>query len=181
MKEQAIVQENMVEQNLKAELAAHMGEQPGFTQWLHRLMNWLTAASVAVPVALFVRALALSINWKATDGVQIAVAWFTFVASGTVPLIVLGLHSALVRAFPAVPIKQLASQLVTGGKAVATGVGFMVVGATVAGFWGAFAYAVTVPDWALLEQLVRILAAAAGVGATIAVIQSLFRQISRSL
>ena len=185
MKEQAIAQGNGVEresnQNLKAELAAYLAGQSESIGRIHQWMNLLTAASLAVPVGLFARALYLSINWKQADPAQIAVGWVIFVAGGTLPILLFGLHSAVLRVFPAVPISGLALQLVTGSKAVASGVGLAVVAVAVAAFWGLFAYSVATPDWVLLEKLVQILTAVVSAGAVVAVIQHLFRQLTRSL
>ncbi len=185
MKEQAVAQGNGVEresnQNLKTELAAYLAGQSESTGRIHRWMNGLTAASLAVPVGLFIRALYLSINSKGTSPAQITAGWFIFVAGGTLPILLLGLHSAVLRAFPATPISGLAPQLVTGSKAVASGVGLAVMAAAVAAFWGLFAYSVVTPDWALLEKLVRILTAVVSAVAVVAVIQHLLRQLSRSL
>jgi len=181
----AVAQGNSVEresnQDLKAQSAAYVTGQPEPAQRIHRWMNWLTAASLAVPVGLFIRALYLSINSKGTSPAQITAGWFIFVASGTLPILLFGLHSATLRAFPAMPISGLAPQLVTGSKAVASGVGLMVMAVAAASFWGLFAHSVVTPDWALLEKLVRILTAVVSAVAVVAVIQHLLRQLSRSL
>ena len=62
----------------------------------------------------------------------------------------------------------------------ATGLGMLVLIVIMVGFWGTFAYSVVVRDMALVEQLVRVLTAAASVTALVAVIQAIWRTLSRS-
>jgi hypothetical protein len=185
MKEKAVVLENKAGQesreDLKAKLAAHVATKSETTRLVYRLMSYLTAISVAVPVATFIRALYLSINWRAADPTQITVAWFVYVASGTVPILFFGLPSAVLRAFPAMAVPGISVRFVSGGKAIASGLGLGLTAIAVAVFWGLLAYSVGTQNWALLEELVRILASVVAVGASIAVVQSLYRQLMRSL
>lgn len=184
MKQVASIQQEVAmdqaKQDLKAQLAEYVAQQPESTRAIHRLMSFLTAASVAVPVGFFIRALYLSIMWKSIDPIQIPVWWLAFVASGTLPILVFGLHAVILRAFPPIILQEKMSQFVTGGKAVASGLGLMLAAAAVAAFWGLFAYSVWTRNLALLEPLIRILAVAVSVAASIHFLSTLFRQISKS-
>jgi hypothetical protein len=166
--------------DLKTQLAEYVAGQPVSTQVMHNWMNWLTIASMAVPVGLFARALYFSINWKRVDPIQIPIAWFLFVAGGTVFMFITGLHAVLLRAFP--PIPELSSRFVTGKNAVWRGAGMMVVALLIAAFWGFFfAYVVWTRNMAMVEVMVKILANVVGVGAVIAVLSSLYQKFRRKL
>jgi hypothetical protein len=158
-----------------------MAQQSESTRRIHRWMGALTAMSVTVPVAFFCWALYLSVNWQRIDPLQIPIGWLIFVTSGALPIFLFGLHAVFVRAFPATALRAMASQLVTGSRAVAYGVGLMVTAAAIAAFWGLFAHSVATLNWALLEQLGRILGIVAGVGAAITAAPSVLRQLSRTL
>jgi hypothetical protein len=167
--------------SLKDQLAAYLAEQPESTRRIHRWMGGLTVASLAVPAGLFAWALYLSINWQNVEPAQIPFGWLILMAGATVPIVLFGLHAVVIRAFPAAPIEGMASQLATGSKAVATGVGLMGMAVVIAAFWGLFAYAVATQNLALVERLGIVMGVVIGVGATIAIVQSLFRQLARSL
>jgi hypothetical protein len=180
-----------VKPDVKAERAAYVAQLPESKQALHRWMNRLTIASIAVPVGFFVRALVLSIAGRQAGasstgvslppgGSRIAVAWLVFVASATVPLIFVGLHAVLLRAFP--PNSALSiSRFVTGKDAVWSGVGMMGVLLLVGAFWGAIAYVVWTANLALLEPMLYALGVVIGVGAVFAVLSSLYQQFRRKL
>ena len=168
-----------VKPDTKAQLAEYVARQPASTQAIHRWMNWLTIASLAIPLGLFARALYFSINWKRVDPIQIPIAWFFFVAGGTVFMFINGLHAVLLRAFP--PIPELSSKFVTGKDAVWRGAGMMVAALLIAAFWGFFAYVVRAQDMALVEVMVNILANVVGVGVVVAVLYSLYKKLKSKL
>ena len=168
-----------VKPDLKTQLAEYVAGQPASTQAIHGGMNWLTVASLAVPIGLFCRALYISIKSGSAPTIQIPIAWFLFVASGTLPIFLTGLNAALLRAFP--PIPQIADKFVAGNDALWMGVGMMGVALLVAAFWGFFAYVVWTRNMAMVEVMVRILATVVGIGAVVAVLQSLYRQSRRKL
>ena len=138
-----------VKPDTKTQLAEYVAGQPASTRAMHNWMNWLTIASLAIPLGLFARALYFSINWKRVDPIQIPIAWFFFVAGGTVFMLINGLHAVLLRAFP--PIPELARRLVTGKGAVWRGAGMMVGALLFAAFWGLFSYIFRTHSMAILE------------------------------
>jgi hypothetical protein len=185
-----------VKPDVKAQRAAYLAQLPASKQALHRWMNRLTIASIAVPIGFFVRALVLSITGRQIGpssidassigvspppgGIRIAVAWLVFVASGTIPLMFVGLHAVLLRAFP--PNNAFSdSKFVTGSDAVWTGAGMVGVVLVAGAFWGFVAYTVWTVNVAVLEPLMRIMGALIGVGIAVAVVLKLVQQIRRAL
>jgi hypothetical protein len=183
MAKQASIQQDVVvdelNPDLKQQLAEYVAEQPASRQAMHRWMNWTIIVSMAVPVGLFIRALYLSIIWKRIDPIQIPVAWFLFMAGGTLPILLTGLHAVLLRAFP--PIPPIGAKFVTGSKAVWSGGGMMVIALLIAALWGLFAYSVWAQNMAMVQVMVDILTAVIGVGVTVAIVFSLYQKLSRKL
>jgi hypothetical protein len=180
---------------VKVQRAAYLAQLPASKQALHRWMNGLTIASTAVPIGFLVRALVLSIAGRQIAGgqigapaidastpseeIRIAVAWLVFITSVTIPLMFIGLHAVLLRAFP--PNNVLStSKFVTGRDAVGNGVGMMGTLLVAGAFWGFVAYIVWTSNVAILEPVMRIMGALIGVGIAVAVVWKLLQQIRRA-
>jgi hypothetical protein len=184
MADQASIQQDVVVDDgkrIEAQLTEYLAGQPASRQALHKWMSWLTIASIAAPVGLFFRALYLSIIWKRIDPIQIPVAWLIFVASGSLPFVLTGLHAVLLRAFPPIGVAVRGQKFVTGSSAVWMGAGLAVIALLVAAVWGYFAHVVWTVNMAMVEVMVNIVANVVGVGAVIAVLYALYRQFRRKL
>ncbi len=183
-------------QNLKAQLAQYVEQQPESKQAFHKWMTVLEVASLAIVVGVFAVAMYVSINWKSVPPMAIPTAWFCFPISFTPFAILVGLHAIVLRAFPPTTLPLFSSiflpgvprgvmpekkrQLMVERRAVAWGWGFIVMALVVAAFWGTFIWAVWTFNMALLEPLINILGVMLGVVIAISILSSMFRQITKS-
>ncbi len=88
--------------NLKAQLAQHIEHLPESTQESDRWMKRLEVAGVGVIVAAFIAAMYVSIYWNSVPPMVIPLAWFFFVASVTPTIVLVGIHTLILGAFPPV-------------------------------------------------------------------------------
>ena len=185
-------------EQLKLQLAQYLEQQPASKQAFHRWMKALEVASLVSVTAVFILAMYVSINWTSVPGTAIATAWFAFPGSFSLTVLLLGLHTVILKAFPPVvglhtvalqassPIKVPGKQskFVTGRAAVGRGWGLVVLGVVVGAFWGLFAYSVWTLNMALLEPLIRILGTVMGVGIAISIlfmmVYTVIQKISKS-
>lgn len=188
-----------VREQLKLQLAEYVALQPESRQAFHRWMKDLEIASLGLVAALFILAMVVSIDWTRVPPQAIPTAWFAFVGSFSITILLVGLHAILLRVFPPVgglqysmvhgyspirvPGKQ--SRFVTGREAVIKGWGVVLMGVTVGAFWAVFAYAAWTMNMTILTPMITILATVLGVGIAISIVisilTSIFRSISRSL
>ncbi len=173
--------EKNTSQQVKLQLAQHLEQQTEATQTIHRWMKRLEAASLGIIAALFTLALYVSINWKATPATVIPTAWFAFAGSVCFPMVLVGLHAALLRAFPPIMLPGNMQWFSTGQEAPWLGVGLALAGLVCGAFWGLFAYAALTLNMALVEPLIRILGMAAGIGMGVTILFSLIQAFSRSI
>ena len=186
-------------EQLKLQLAQYVAEQPESRQAFHRLMKNLEIASLGFVAALFILAMYVSIDWRSVPTQAIPTAWFAFVGSFSLTIVLVGLHAIILRVFPPVgglqysmvhgyspirvPGKQ--SKFVTGREAVIKGWGVVVMGLIAGAFWAVFGYASWTINMAILTPMITILATVLGVGIAISIVYSIFtsifRAISRSL
>jgi hypothetical protein len=182
MNSQVSVQGPVVEskQDLKAQLAQYVAQQPESTLAFHKWMKCLEVAGAGIMAAAFIAAMYVSVAWKSVNPIVIPVAWFLFAASAAPAMIFVGLDAIILRAFPPVvlPGKQ---KFVTGGGAVWTGWAFILLALVVAAFWGFFAYAVGTLNMALIAPLVTILGVLMGVGIAVSIVLSIFQKLIRDI
>jgi hypothetical protein len=171
---------SMTRQEVKAQLAHHLAQQPESKQVFHKWMKVLEVVGLVIIAATFAVALYLSINWATVPQMAIPTAWFAFPVSFAPLMILIGVHSIGLRAFlPIVPLGK-SQQFVTGSKAVWSGAGLIVTALLVGAFWGAFAWVMWSGDMALIGTYTRILGTGVGIAIAVAIVGSLFRQIFRS-
>ena len=179
----------------KRQLAQYVAQQPASRQAFHRWMKALEIASLVIIAALFILALVLSFNWKNVPTQAIPTAWFVFVGSFSLTMLLVGLHAVILQVFPPVgglpysitrsyapfraPVKQ--SKFVTGREAVKQGWGIVVLALVAAAFWGVFAYAAWTVNMTILTPMITVLAVLLGVGIVASIIFSIIRSIYRSV
>ena len=78
----------MSRQEVKAQMAEYLAQQPAAKQTFHKWMKVLEVAGLALIVGVFAVALYVSIRHTAFPGTTIAAAWFAFPVSA-VPLMIL--------------------------------------------------------------------------------------------
>jgi hypothetical protein len=191
---QGSVTDKEAKEQLKLQLAQYVEQQPASKQAFHRWMKGLEVASLVIVAAVFILAMYVSINWTNVPTQAIHTAWFAFVESFTLTIVLVGLHAAILRAFPPIVGPQAAmvrasspikvpgkqSKFVTGRKAVGQGWGLVVLGVVVGAFWGLIAYATWTVNWAMLKPLISILAIVFCVGLVFSLIYTTIQKISKS-
>jgi hypothetical protein len=168
-------------ENVKQQLAAYVAQQPEGMQSFHRWMNRLEAAGVGIIAAAFIAALYLSFAWKSIDPILIPAAWFIFAASGSVLFVLNGLHSAILRAFPAGSLPGSKQKFVTGSGAMWAGLAFIVGGLAYAAFWMLFAYATWTANFEILRPLIGFLGIVMGIGMAVAMIVGMVNTTVRNI
>lgn len=166
---------------IKLQIIEHLEQQSASTLAAHRWMKRLEVASLGIIAAIFILALYVSINWKAVPKMAIPTAWFAFAGSACIPIVLFGLHAILLRAFPPVILPGNRHWFTTGREAPWLGGGLVLGGLAYGAFWGLFAYATATFNMALLEPLIRILGAAAGIGMGVMILLALIQSFSRSI
>jgi len=140
-------------------------------------MKRLEVAGLGIILAIFLMALYVSFAWKSTPGNLIAVAWFVFVASAGPTLVLIGIHTLLLKAFPPIVMPGMPQRFVTGRAAVWPGLGFILMGLAISLFWGFFAYTVGTFNLAMLEPLIRILGVGLGIVIAVGILFSIAQRI----
>jgi hypothetical protein len=171
---------SMTRQEVKAQLANHVVQQPESKQAFHKWMKVLEVASLALVAAAFAVAMYISINHTAVSGTAIATAWFAFPVSVALLMILIGVHAIGLRAYFPIVLPGKPQRFVTGSKAVWSGMGLIAIGLIAAAFWGTFAWAAWSGDMGLIMVYGRILGTAMGVVIPVAMVAALFQQIFRS-
>ena len=182
MNSQVSIQGPVVEskQDLKAQLAQYVAQQPESTLAFHKWMKRLQVAGAGIIAAAFIVAMYVSVAWKSVNPIVIPIAWFLFAASAAPAMIFLGLDAITLRAFPPVVLPGKQFKFVTGSGAVWTGWAFIFIALVVAAFWGLFAYAVGALNLALIAPLATIVGVIMGVGIAVSIVYNLIRDIARS-
>jgi len=155
--------EREAREQLRQQLAQYLAQQPESSQAFHKWMKRLEVASLALIVAAFILAMYVSIAWKSVDPLVIPVAWFIFAASVTPAMLLIGIHSIILRAFPPIVLPGKMQKFVTGHGAFWPGWGFVLGSLAVAAFWGLFAYSVWTLNWAMLTPLISVLGLVMGI------------------
>jgi hypothetical protein len=179
---------------VKLQIAQYLEQQPESMRVFHRWMKVLEWVSLGVVAIIFILALYVSFNWTQVQAKAIPTAWFAFPASFSLTLLLLGIHTVILKAFPPVswfrnatwrvasPIAPTAKTLkfTTGREAIGSG-WLVIAGALLLGaFWGAFIYASWTVNWAMLKPLITILAIVFAVGFVISLISTTLQKVSKS-
>lgn len=164
---------NEAREQLKLQLARYLEQLPESTRAAHKWMKRLEAASLGVVVAVFILALYVSIAWKSFNPAMIALAWFAYAVSFAPIVVLIGIHSIILRASPPVLLPGKAQRFLTGAGAVWAGVGYIVGGLAFAAFWGLFAYATWTQSYELLKPLIGFLGVVMGVGIAASILYSM--------
>ena len=175
---------NSTRQEIKARLAEYMAQQPASKQTFHKWMRVLEMASLAIIAASLALALYVSINYTAFPGTTIAAAWFGFPVSVVPLMILVGLHTIVLRASVPSVLSGKPQKFVTGSKAVWSGWGLIATALAVGAFWGTLAWAVWSFDMALIGHCTRIIGTVLAVvipaSIILGLISSLYRQFVRA-
>lgn len=170
-------------QEAKAQLAQHVAQQPAYKQAFHRWIRVPEVAGLAIVSGMLALAIYLSIHHASVPGTTIAAAWFAFPVSAVPLMLALGVHEIVLRASPAVVLPGKRQRLVTGTKAVWSGVGTIVTALLAGAFWVGLAWAAWSFDVALIGSYARVLGTAMGVVIPVAIvlgfISTLYRQFVR--
>jgi len=166
-------------QEIKAQWAEYLAQQPASKQAFHKWMRVLEMAGLAIIAGTFVLAIYLSINHTTVPGTTIAAAWFAFPVS-IMPLVILqGLHDIVLRASTPSVLTGGPRKFVTGSKAVGPALGSILVALVAGVFWGGLAWAVWAGNMALVERYVRLLGTVLGVVIPVAIVASLISGLYR--
>ena len=167
-------------QNTRAQLAEYMERQPESTQNSHRWLKRLEVAGVGIIVATFIAAMYVSVNSKSFPPMMIPMTWFLFVVSVTPTIVLVGIHTLILGAFPPIILPGKKQKFVTGRAAAWNGWGLVLGGLVGAAFWVIFAYAVGTFNLDLLVPLINVLGVAVSVVIAVSVLFSIYRSITRS-
>ena len=181
-------------EQLKRQIAQHVEQQPASRKVFHQWMQGLEVASLVFVAAVFVLALYVSINWTDVPVKAIPAAWLALPGSFSLTLILLGLHSIILKAFPtgswmldvamqtALPFvpTQKNEPFISGREAAGRGWAFVLMGFLLGGFWGLFVYATWTTNWSLLKPLITILSVAFSAGLIFGLILTTVRKLSKS-
>ncbi len=181
-------------QDLRSQLAEYVAQQPASKQSFHKWMQILEWASLALPVGVFAVALYLSITWRTVVPTSaIPTAWFCFPLSFTPFLLLVGIHTIGLQAWPPTglfgstiriysPLLNPPSRmqpLQTGKPAVAWGWGTIVVAMIAAAFWGAFIWAVWTTNMALIAVFIQVLGTLLAVIIVAKIVLSIVQKIAQ--
>ena len=173
----------LTRQEIKAQFAHYVAQQPGSKQAFDKWMKVLEIAGLLLIVGTFAVAMYVSINHTAVLGTVIATAWFAFPVSFAPLMILIGVHAIGLRAFYPIVFPGKPEQFATGTKALWSGLGLIAIALLIAAFWGGFAWAVWSGDMALIGSYVRVLGTAMGVaiagGIVLGMLSGLYKQFVR--
>jgi hypothetical protein len=155
MTQPANVQEAAVAstQEVVKQLARHLEQQTESVRASHKLIKRLQVASLILPVAAVVVAVVVIASSANFSKAAIPAALFAIPASFALWLLLVGVHSVIIKAFP--PLEFLVKGmkgmsgplgLYTGQPAVRWGVFVMVAAVAGGALWGMGAYAFINPD-----------------------------------
>jgi hypothetical protein len=167
--------------DLKLEITRYMDGLTESRKAFHRGMNYLEVIGIGIVLAAFAFALYFSITWKSVNPMIIPLAWFAFAASGSLIIVLNGVHSAILRAFPTSILPGKSSKLITGNKAIVIGLGLIIGGLAYAAFWGVMAYATLTANFELLRPLISLLGIVLGFGIAISILVKLVSTVHGKL
>ncbi|MBN1661405.1 MAG: hypothetical protein JXA93_23640 [Anaerolineae bacterium] len=147
---------NESRQETRVRFAEYMAQQPTWKQAFHKWVKVLEAASLALIAGWLTLALYVSIQHTAVAGTTITAAWFSFPVSAVPLIILMGLHTAVLRASVPSLLPGKSPRFATGSRAVWSGWGIVVVALVAGAFWGTLAWAVWSFDAAMIGSYISI-------------------------
>jgi hypothetical protein len=172
-----------VANDARAQYAQYLEQEPESRLALHRWMKRFQAASIGLVIAVFVKALIVSINWTHTAPLEIAFWWMCFALCGVPLAIFFGLDAIILRA-AVFPMRLGAGRrqmvTVTGRQAVVMGLGIILVALAWAGLVLGIAYSTVTFNMGMLQTAISIFSVVIGVGVVISILFSLARDVSRT-
>ena len=181
---------------LKTQLNNYLGEQPEVIRSFHRIMKTLESFCFGLVIVNFIAALVLSFLWKSIPVQAIPTAWLLLPATAAILIILIALHSLVLRFFPAsslyaviqhgsVPKLPGKSQnLVTGKAAQSQAWGLLIIGLIVGAFFAVFAWSAWTVNWAILTPLITILGSVMGIaialGIVLGMLFSIYQKVFKS-
>ena len=178
--DQGFMTEKEAKEHLRLQIAQYIEQQPESTQVFHKWMKRLEVASLVLIPAAFILTMYYSIHWTSVQKTFIPIAWFIFAASVTPTMVLIGIHSIILRAFPPIVLPGKLQKFVTGREALWLGWGSVLGGLILAAFWALFANSVWTLNLAILEPLIGILGVVMGVGIVISMLFTTFQKIFKS-
>ena len=174
---QETVSKKEAREQTRRQLAAYLEQQPGSVRAFDRWMKALEWLSMGVAAILFITALVISFLWKSVPAQAIAAAWLAFPASICFTMLLTGLHSLILKAYPPVVGPQTSAvgvsipgvtkvkdqAFLTNREALGRGWTFLIAGMVGVAFWGLLAYAAWTLNWAMLGPMISIIGVALGV------------------
>ena len=168
-------------EDLKLEIARYMEKLPQSLHVFHKGMKVLELLGMGLILVAFLVALYFSITWKSISPITVPLAWFAFAASGSLLIMLNGVHSAILHAFPTGILPSKAHKLITGSKAILIGLGLIIGGLAYATFWGMMAYGTVTANYELLRPLISLLGIVMGFGITISILVKMVSTTLRKL
>jgi hypothetical protein len=186
VKESDIQIQNTEIQDIQAQFAEYLAQRPVALHRFHRYVSLLEAAAVGLIVALFVKALTVSIYWQGINGLEIATWWILFAISGLPLALWRGVETILLQAVCPQVVRGSSlgakkGQLVTGVQAVFTGLFMIVVALAWAGVGLTMNYAILTFDMDLIMHVVNLIVFVTVIGALIQAAGTTLRKASRTL
>jgi hypothetical protein len=173
----------LTRQEIKAQLAQYVAQQPAWKRAFDRWMKILEIAALVLIAGVFAVAMYVSINHTAVTGIVIATAWFAFPVSFAPLMILIGVHAIGLRAFYPVVLPGKPEQFSTGSRAVWSGLGIIAIALLIAAFWGGFGWAVWSGDMVLIGSYIRVLGTVMGIaiagGIVLGFLLGLYKQFMR--
>jgi hypothetical protein len=162
---------NTTKQDVKAQLAQYLAQQPVSKQRFHKWMKVLEMASLAIVVGAFAVAMYVSINWTMVPLKVVPTAWVAFPVSLVPLMILIGLHTIVLKAFLPIVVPGESQTFVTGSKAEQWGRGLIVSALLVGAFWGVFAWVTWAYNPSLILTFSRFLLLLVPVGIAATILQ----------
>ena len=167
-------------ENLKAQLAEYLSQQPESTLTAHKWMKLVDAAGMGIVIAAFAYALYGSFAWANVNPILIPLAWFGFATCCGLMAMLFGLHAILIRAFPPVILPGKAQKFVSGSAAVWTGIASIIGGLFMAGIWIGFTYVTATANMAMLVPLINILGIFMSIAIIASIVYSIYQKATQS-
>ncbi len=119
-----------------SQLGRHLEKQPSSIQTAHKLMLALEAVVAILYIGLLIVAIYVSVTWKTHGELAVPRWWMASQVCAALFLVILGLHSVIVKAYSPFPSLSGKDSKVTGRKAVRRGWMLIGLGLLWAAAWG---------------------------------------------
>ena len=148
-----------------SQLARHLEQQPASIQAAHKVMLALEAVVAILYIGLLIVAVYVTVTWKTHGELAIPRWWMASQVSVALFVVILGLHSLIVKAHWPNPLLSGKDSIVTGRKAVRQGWIFISLGLLWAATWGGMYLGIALSGAEPLEVFIPfVVALSIGVG-----------------